>query len=49
MVITASDVPRVISVNALNENVNASLAIAGKEIFIRGVDHLYCISDATKQ
>lgn len=49
MVITASDVPRVISVNALNENVNASLAIAGKEIFIRGVDHLYCISDASKQ
>jgi outer membrane protein assembly factor BamB len=44
MVITASDVPRVVSVNALHENVNASLAIAGKEIFIRGVNHLYCIA-----
>ena len=45
MVVTATDVPRVVSVNAINENVNASLAIAGKEIFIRGVDHLYCIAE----
>lgn len=45
MVVTASDVPRVISINALKENVNASLAIAGNEIFIRGVDNLYCIAE----
>jgi len=45
MVLTASDGPRVVSVNALNENVNASLAIVGKEIFIRGVDHLYSIAE----
>lgn len=46
MVVTAAEVPRVVSVNALNENVNASLAIAGKQIFIRGVEHLYCIAQA---
>jgi len=45
MVVTASDVPRIVSVNVLNENVNASLAIVGKEIFIRGVDHLYSIAE----
>ncbi len=48
MVVTASDVPRVVSVNTLKENVNASLAIAGNEIFIRGVDHLYCVTSAEK-
>jgi outer membrane protein assembly factor BamB len=48
MVVTAAEVPRVVSANALNENVNASLAIAGSEIFIRGVDHLYCIAAGSR-
>lgn len=43
MVVTASEVPRVVAVNSLDEDVNASLAIAGNEIFIRGVENLYCI------
>lgn len=44
-VITHSEVPRTVAVNRLEENVNASLAIVGSELFIRGEKHLYCIRE----
>ena len=44
-VITHSETPRTVAVNRLDENVNASLAIVGNEIFIRGEKHLFCISN----
>ncbi len=44
MVISGGEIPRAVSVNPLGENVNASLAIAGNRIFIRGEHHLFCIA-----
>ena len=44
-VITHSEIPRTVAVNRLDENVNASLAIVGNEILIRGEKHLFCISN----
>ena len=43
-VITHADIPRTVAVNRLNEPVNASLAIVGDELFIRGEKNLYCVS-----
>ncbi len=43
-VITHSEIPRTVAVNRLDENVNASLAIVGNEILLRGEKHLFCIS-----
>jgi len=44
-VITHAAFPRTIAVNRLDENVNASLAILGDEILIRGEKNLYCVSN----
>lgn len=46
MVISKGVAPKIVAVNRLRENVNASLAIAGKHIFIRGEKHLYSIGPA---
>ncbi len=43
MVLSKGAEPRQIAINRLNENVNASLAFGVDDIFIRGVQHLYCI------
>lgn len=45
MVIKKGPTPTPVAVNKLNEKVNASLAIAGQQIFIRTEQHLYCIGD----
>lgn len=45
MVIEKGPKPRPVAVNQLKENVNASLAISGNQIFIRTEQHLYCIAD----
>lgn len=45
MVVTKGPVPKPVAINQLNEKVNASLAIAGQQIFIRTEQHLYCIAD----
>jgi outer membrane protein assembly factor BamB len=42
-VITHGEIPRTVAVNQLEENVNASLAIVGDTLLIRGEKHLYCI------
>ncbi|MFK8112357.1 MAG: PQQ-binding-like beta-propeller repeat protein [Rubripirellula sp.] len=44
-VITHSEVPRNVSVNRLGEPVNASIAIVGGDLFLRGDKHLYCIAE----
>ena len=44
-VITNSEIPRSVAVNRLGESVSASAAIVGREIFLRGEKHLYCIMD----
>jgi hypothetical protein len=37
--------PRALAVNRLDDRFNASAAIAGRELFLRGERHLYCIAD----
>ncbi|MBP87591.1 MAG: hypothetical protein CMJ64_12845 [Planctomycetaceae bacterium] len=44
LVISHEEVPRVIAVNRLNEGISASSAIAGKEMFLRGTQSLYCLA-----
>lgn len=46
LVLSHSRVPRMIAVNRLGEKVSASAAIVGKELFLRGDKHLFCISSA---
>jgi outer membrane protein assembly factor BamB len=48
VVVSSGDVPRLISVNRLSEPVSASAAIAGREIFLRGEKHLYCLAEEVK-
>lgn len=45
LVLTHSEIPRMIAVNRLGEKVSASAAIAGSEIFLRGDQHLFCIAE----
>ena len=44
-VITHAVIPRTVAINRLDEAVNASLAIVGNEILIRGEKQLYCIAN----
>ncbi len=44
LVISATEIPRVISFNPIGEPVRASLVIDGSLILIRGSTHLYCVS-----
>ena len=45
IVIASGEIPRVLAVNRLSEPVSASAAIAGKEMFLRGEQHLYCLAE----
>jgi outer membrane protein assembly factor BamB len=45
VVVKAGDTPDVLAVNKLDDRIDASPAIAGKEIFLRGKQHLYCIAE----
>lgn len=47
-VITATDSPKVIALNQLEENVNASLAIVGDSILLRSEQALYRIANESK-
>ncbi len=44
-VLSHEAIPRTVAVNRLDESVSASLAIVGKELFIRGERNLYCIAE----
>ena len=44
MVLSHETTPKLVAVNRLNESISASAAIDGDEIFLRGDDHLFCIS-----
>ena len=44
-VITHSDVPRIVSLNRIDEPVSASLALVDHQILIRGEKHLFCIDE----
>ena len=35
----------IVATNKLNDKIDASAAMLGKEMFLRGHDYLYCISE----
>ena len=41
----AAETPRLLSANRIDDSVNASLALVGNQIFIRGEKYLYCIEE----
>ena len=45
VVLDAGTEPKILGVNRLDESINASAAIVGKELFLRGANHLYCIAE----
>lgn len=45
LVLTHSEIPRLVAVNRLGEKVSASAAIVDREIFLRGDKHLFCIAE----
>lgn len=48
MVFTNADRPKLVAVNRLDDRFNASPAIAGNELFLRGEKYLYCIAGGAK-
>lgn len=47
-VVSSGEVPRILARNQLSEGVSASAAIAGRELFLRGETHLYCLAEEEK-
>ena len=45
VVVKHTDKLEVLATNVLEENIDASPAVAGKELFLRGHQHLYCIAE----
>ena len=43
IVISHEDEPKLLAINRIDEEVNASIAIVGTELFLRSTRHLYCI------
>ncbi len=46
VVLSHGDKPKVLAVNTLDEEFAASAAIVGRELFLRGRSHLYCVAEA---
>ncbi len=44
IVISSEGAPRVLALNRLNDSFSASAAVAGRELYLRGRRHLYCIA-----
>ena len=47
IVVSHDDHPKVLAFNSLNDEFSASAAIVGRELFLRGKKHLYCIAEDT--
>lgn len=45
IVVSHDDAPKVLAVNQLDDEFAASAAIVGRELFLRGKTHLYCIAE----
>jgi outer membrane protein assembly factor BamB len=48
VVLSAGAGPRLLAKNKLDDTFNASAAIVGQELFLRGEQSLYCISKKTQ-
>jgi hypothetical protein len=46
IVVSSGEIPRILALNRLSEPVNASAAIAGSELFLRGEKHLFCLAES---
>lgn len=44
IVLSHEDTPRILALNTLDESFSASAAIVGRELYLRGKQHLYCIA-----
>jgi outer membrane protein assembly factor BamB len=49
LVVSHSDTPRLLARNQLDDTFNASAAIAGRDLFLRGEKALYCLEDVMKE
>lgn len=47
LVMSHSEMPRLLSANQLNDSFSASPALVGNEMFLRGEKHIYCIATKT--
>lgn len=47
-VVSSGDSPQVLALNRIAEPVSASAAIVGRQLFLRGEKHLYCLEDAAE-
>ncbi len=45
-VLSLGETPKMLAVNRLDDSFNASAALVGRELFLRGERYLYCIGDA---
>ena len=45
LVLGDSEKPKVLAENRLDDRINASASIAGRELFLRGERYLYCIAE----
>jgi hypothetical protein len=45
LVIRHADTFEVLATNKLSDDIDASAAIAGKELYLRGTKYLYCIAE----
>jgi hypothetical protein len=45
VVLEQTDRLRVLATNRLDEGIDASPAITGKQLFLRGEKHLFCIAE----
>lgn len=45
LVLSGGDTPEVLAVNRLDDRFNASAAVAGRELFLRGERYLYCLRE----
>lgn len=44
-VVSQGDTPEILATNSIGEGTDASIAIVGNELFIRGKENLYCIAE----
>lgn len=49
MVLSHSEMPRMLSVNRLDDSFSASPALVGEDLFLRGEQHLYCVGTSSPE
>ena len=45
LVLSHEAIPRALAVNRLEDRFNASIALAGRDLFLRGEQYLYCLRE----